>query len=113
MSANNIILQSYGPYNHRRYGKPWGARIILKGVTPEYVFSVGNYAGTDMGGEVLIQAAPGWIIAFGQKDHRNTRKTANDWYLVGEDMTLTSISRADAIRHLMGQAQERQEVSHA
>lgn len=92
------VRLSFGSYNPRRYSRPWGARITFGGDNrADYAFD-GNFLGDDDGGEVVINARPGEIVAFGQKDKRGGR-SENDWYVVGPDGSLDEISRADALKH--------------
>lgn len=95
-----IIKQSFGSYNDRRYGKPWGAKVSLSGIKPQYDFC-GSFDGTPgSAGNVRIEAEVGDVLAFGQKDFRGNN-TENDWYLTQEDGSLKTISRSDAIDYLM------------
>jgi hypothetical protein len=101
------VTETFRAYNDRRYGKPWGAIITFTAAKPEYNFKAGSYLGGCMGGEVVIQCQPGDLVAIGQKDFRNPRKTDNDWYVVGQDGTLSGIDRADALRHYQAEQKRR------
>ena len=93
-----LISKSYGSYNDRRYSRPWGARVNLDGVKLAYKFT-GQYQGDYSGGEVMIEAEPGMILAFGQRDNRG-KNTENDLYRVQSDGSLATIDRASAVRYL-------------
>ena len=88
-------------YNERRYGKPWIATVDFStGAKGEFAW--GEWVGDPRNGSsgiLLIDASPGDIIARGQKDHRQMRNSAPDWYQVAEDGTLTALpGPADAYR---------------
>ena len=103
----NITVHKYGSYNSRRYGRPWAAIITFDGTgRANYNFGAGTYLGNDEGGELIITAQPGDIIAAGQKDNRKPQNSTNDWYLVGDTNELIGISRADAFRQYKKNRQE-------
>ena len=65
-----MIIEIETPaYNHRRYGKPWIARISFEDCAGD--FHWGNWIGSP-GEEGLLQieCEPGDIVARGQKDTR-------------------------------------------
>lgn len=95
-----ITITRYGTYNKRRYGRPWAAIVTLgQDGRPSYDFRAGYYAGTDDGGELMINAKPGDVIAYGQKDHRGNG-SSHEWMQVNDDSSVTEISRADGLRML-------------
>jgi hypothetical protein len=61
------VTITVGEYNARRYSRPWIARVKEwpVGAYPELVF--GGHLGVN---EAEIEAAPGDIVKYGQKDHR-------------------------------------------
>ena len=70
-------------YNHRRYGRPWIAKVDFS--TPKGDFSWGDWTGDAYnGGEgvLSIDAVPGDIIATGQKDNRKPSNSAPYFYVV-------------------------------
>lgn len=80
------ITKETGSYNHRRMGKPWIARVDFS--TPKGEFAWGDWSGDHYnGGEgvLSIEAAPGDIIAKGQKDNRQPRNSAPYYYVVLAD----------------------------
>lgn len=70
-------------YNHRRYGKPWIAIVDFTDTKGEFKFGdwVGSHGDSGM---LMIKAEPGTIIASGQKDFRQPKNSAPDWYVVVE-----------------------------
>ena len=90
------IAIKYPAYNHRRYGRPWIARVAVwpVGGSPELEF--GSYCGDKNGGEVEILARPGDIIRDGQRDGRKAEGTISDWSVVEADYSLREISQAEA-----------------
>lgn len=87
------ITSETNSYNHRRYSKPWIAKVDFSaGPKGEFVF--GDWAGDhhNGGAGVLeIDADQGDIIAIGQKDFRNPRKSAPDFFVVTSDGSLDNI----------------------
>jgi len=80
-------------YNQRRYGKPWIAIVDFSEST-KGDFSWGDWTGDHYnGGEgvLSINATPGDIIAKGQKDNRQPKNSAPDFYVVGTGGELKSI----------------------
>lgn len=62
----------YGAYNHRRYSKPWIARVDFA-ATPKGQFTWGDAVGDSSSGVILvIDAEEGQIVAYGQKDFRGS-----------------------------------------
>jgi hypothetical protein len=99
-SVNNLSVKfDFGPYNFRRYSKPWGAVVTFDGVKAQYDFSRGAYLGDDMGGKVVIACSPGDIVAKGQRDNRKPKHTDNTWYVVDDDGSTRAIDRAAAFEH--------------
>lgn len=70
-----------GSYNTRRYGKPWIAKVTKwdVGKHPEIEFGVSVDAH-----QAEIDAEPGQIIRYGQKDHRGNG-TMNNWAILLQD----------------------------
>lgn len=74
-------------YNQRRYGKPWVARVDFTQST-KGDFSWGDWTGDHYNGGagvLTISVNPGDIVAEGQKDTRQPRKSAPDFSVVGAD----------------------------
>ena len=80
-------------YNHRRMGNPWIAKVDFS--TPKgFLFSWGDWTGDHYnGGEgvLSIDAAPGDIIARGQKDNRQPRNSPPNFYAVMADGKIVSL----------------------
>jgi len=89
----------YSGYNHRRYGKPWGAIVKFEGTKMVYDFSAGTFLGdSSKGGKVYIECQPGDIIATGQRDFRGGN-TENTLYVVDEDGSLKRVDKVAALEH--------------
>lgn len=90
-------------YNQRRMGKPWIARVNF--TTPKGDFIWGDWVGDHYnGGEgvLSIDANPGDIIATGQKDNRQPKNSAPEFYVVNQVGDLESIGdKGDAYKHYL------------
>jgi len=78
------ITRETGSYNQRRMGRPWIA-IVDFSASARGEFRWGDWTGDHYnGGEgvLSIDAAPGDIIAVGQKDNRQPRNSAPYFYAV-------------------------------
>jgi hypothetical protein len=77
-------------YNERRFGKPWIALVDF--ADPKGDFRFGQWVG-DAGsdGLLIIEAEPGDIVATGQKDNRNLRNSAPEYFQVTDDGQLTPL----------------------
>ena len=87
------ITINTGSYNHRRYGKPWIAKVDFDS-SAKGEFSWGEWTGDHYnGGEgvLSIDTNPGDIIAKGQKDNRQPRNSAPDFFIVSATGDLDSI----------------------
>jgi len=72
------------PYNDRRYGKPYIARMDFSS-SPQGEVSWGDWVGQPgEEGVLVLEAEPGDVIMVGQKDNRNSRKSVPDYYIVAE-----------------------------
>ena len=86
-----ITVKTIG-YNQRRCGKPWIAKVNFE--SPKGDFAWGDWTGDHYNGgagTLTINANPGDIIARGQKDFRNKRNSAPDFYVVSGDGSLEEI----------------------
>lgn len=86
------IERNTASYNHRRMGRPWIAKVDF--ATPKGEFVFGDWTGDAYnGGEgvLTITADPGDIIAKGQKDNRQPKNSAPDFYVVLPDGKLDPI----------------------
>jgi hypothetical protein len=98
-----IITAETSSYNSRRMGKPWIATVDF--TTPKGEFSWGDWTGDHYnGGEgvLSIDAAPGSIIAIGQKDNRQPRNSAPVFYVAtaAGDLDLLG-DKGDAYKHYL------------
>ena len=92
-------------YNQRRYGKPWIAKVDFS--DPKGAFSFGDWIGDGWNGgagTLQIDANPGDIIATGQKDNRNPKYSAPDFYEVTSDGKLNYLGdKGAAYKHYKDQ----------
>lgn len=78
------ITQETSSYNHRRMGRPWIAKVDFSETTKGN-FIWGSWTGDHYnGGEgvLSIDTHIGDIVAMGQKDNRQPRNSAPDFYEV-------------------------------
>ncbi|MDD5095556.1 MAG: hypothetical protein PHV74_14450 [Dehalococcoidia bacterium] len=90
------ITINWNGYNHRRYSRPWIAKIIAWDKKPELDW--GQYLGDDNGGTLEIEAQPGDIIRYGQKDGRGNSGT-NAWAIIQNDGTEMDVTQGAAREH--------------
>jgi hypothetical protein len=66
------VTITFGPYNQRRYGRPWIAKLTSWpiGKSPELAF------GGLIGLTTEIEASPGAIVRWGQRDNRGNHSTS-------------------------------------
>lgn len=88
----------FGPYNSRRFGRPWGAKVEFEGTKMVYDFKAGHYLGDDRGGNVYIECNPGDLIAYGQRDGRGNG-TMNVLAIVNNDGSLQEVDKTAALEH--------------
>ena len=97
------ITKETNSYNQRRYGKPWIAKVDF--ATPKGDYTWGDWTGDRYNGGkgiLSITAKAGDIIAIGQKDNRQPRNTAPDFYLVTSSGELESIGdKGAAYKHYL------------
>lgn len=93
------------PYNARRYGKPWIARVDYTTSISKPEFIWGEWAGSHGSAGLLeIDVQPGDIVAKGQKDLRKNRGGAY-YSQVQEDGTLLSLaSPGEAVKAFRARA---------
>lgn len=86
-------------YNEKRYGTPWVAKVDFT-AAPRGEMVFGNWIGTPgHEGVLVLDAAPGDIVARGQKDFRNPKNSAATYYIVGADGQLERVgSKGDAYK---------------
>jgi len=88
------ITRAFPDFNSRRFSRPWGAIVTFPdGIKPSYAFT-GHWDGQ----AVIIEAEPGAVVAFGQRDYRGNR-TTKTLFVVGADGELTEVTEAAAREH--------------
>jgi hypothetical protein len=90
------VTYEVGSYNPRRYGKPWIAKITA--------WPIGRLPTLEFGATVdvwtaEIDAEPGAVIRFGQKDMRRGTNTTADWGIVLADGTVRDCSASAGRTH--------------
>ena len=91
------ITKDTGSYNDRRYGKPYIAKIVWD--TPQGTAQWGEWVGQPgQPGLLVLDVEPGDTVMLGQKDHRNSRKSAPDYYVVADDGALHPVTKAEAYK---------------
>jgi hypothetical protein len=89
------------PYNDRRYGAPWCARVTGVKARTELVYKWGDStARHGDSGLLRVRCAPGEIVAWGQKDLRKPSNSEHHLLLMAEDGSMSVIDRTDAFRRL-------------
>jgi hypothetical protein len=89
------VIFGVGSYNSRRYGKPWLAVITD--------WPIGKHPTLEFGASLdwrtaEIDAKPGQIVRFGQKDHRGNGTTA-EWGIVQRDGVILESNPTDCREH--------------
>lgn len=99
-----VTLAKFGPYNYRRYGRPWLAKLegIPGSVKLKYNFVedafVPDEDGLDSGGVIMGYLSDGDYIAYGQKDFRGGNSVS--WHGIFLDGQLQQISKSEIVRAL-------------
>lgn len=99
------ISKETDSYNDRRYGKPYIALCDEKGKAAKWGDWIGQ---AGRAGELSIDADPGDVVMIGQKDYRNSRKSAPDYYFVNADRELERGSKIKCVK--MSRAYKSQSV---
>lgn len=97
-----LLRKTFRPYNKARFSKPWGGVCRQDGLKIGYDFT-GLYQGDERGGDVVIEAEPGMILAFGQKDTKGA-KGIQEYHIVEHSGELTQIGKQEAYDHLAREA---------
>ena len=93
-----LCRKTFRPYNKARFSRPWGGVCRLDGLKLGYDFT-GLYQGDERGGDVVVEAEAGMILAFGQKDTKG-QKGIGEYYIVERSGDLTQIGKQEAYDHL-------------
>lgn len=88
----------FADYNHRRFSRPWIAKVTAWPVGGRATLQWGTFLGDHHGGEVEIEAEPGEVIRYGQKDHRAGNRTSAEWAIVGSDGAVNNCTEAHAAK---------------
>jgi hypothetical protein len=81
------VTITFDPYNTRRYGRPWIARVTDWPIGKSPVLEFGGLFGLT----AEIEASPGAVVRWGQRDNRGNNTTAR-WGIVqvNGDVTRTT-----------------------
>jgi len=83
-------------YNARRYGKPWIAVVTVWPVGKRPELRWGSNVGYSL---AEIDAPPGAVIRYGQKDYRREWQSENEWAVVAANGSLISVTPKFARDH--------------
>lgn len=89
-----IVTVTFQSYNARRYGKPWVAKITDWPVGKHPTLEFG--ATTDLVAE--IEAEPGAIVRWGQRDYRG-KNTEAEWGIVRAGGVIEDATAARCLKH--------------
>jgi hypothetical protein len=83
-------------YNDRRYGKPYIAKMDFTTAKGEPTW--GNWVGAagEAGLLILDNVEAGDVIMRGQRDTRNMKNSAPDYYILDAELKRTACSKVDA-----------------
>ncbi len=94
------ITRETSSYNQRRYSKPWIAVVDFR-TDPKGDFGFGSWVGDHNNGSeglLVIDAEEGEIVAIGQKDFRQPRNSAPDYYQVRDGKLVHVSGKAEAYK---------------
>lgn len=93
------VKKEFGVYDDKQFGRPWIFKIVKWPVGQESQVEWGKWIGDSRhGGEVEINAEPGEIVRYGQKDYEGS-KTISEWSIVQTDGSLFSTNPLAARQH--------------
>lgn len=95
MDKPKRVAINFNGYNHRRYGKPWCAKVTAWEIGKAPELEWGGYLGDASGGECELLALPGEVVRWGQKDHRGNNTTAH-WGVVTPELTVLPVTAKEA-----------------
>ena len=101
MGSKLIEIASFGPYDAKRYGRPWLAKLKGNPGTTKltYDFQESAFAGDpENGGKLMGHLNDGDYISYGQKDFRG--ECTIQWTGVYSNGELKPISKADIVMTL-------------
>ena len=100
MEAKIRVTIEWAGYNHRRYSKPWIARIVEWNGSEKPTLEWGQWLGTsDDGGVLEVYANPGDIIRWGQKDYRKIHHSVNEYGILQDSGEIEDTTPANAKKH--------------
>jgi len=88
-------------YNPRRDGKPWICRVTdwpVGASKPEIAWGAWMGSPGDAG-ELVVEAAPGDVLRWGQNDLRRSNHTYRQYGIVEGDLTVREVTDAEAAEH--------------
>jgi hypothetical protein len=88
------ITVQFGPWNPKRYGKPWIAKVTAWPVGKAPTLEFGALVGTTP----EIAAEPGTVVRWGQRDYRGNG-TERHWGVVLDDGTIEPRSNEECRAH--------------
>ncbi len=93
-------------YNRKRYSSPWCAKVTFPD-GPKAVYEFGQSSG-DRGeaGVMRVPCRAGEIVAWGQKDFRNSNGTTHQLAVMEQDGSMTNVDRVEAYRRFSRREQE-------
>jgi hypothetical protein len=98
------VTVTFPAYNTRRYGRPWIARVSAWPVGKPPTLDWGTCID---GRTVEVDATPGEIVRWGQRDHRGGNTDAQ-WGIVQPDASVLTVTARIAREHWLAT-----ESSHA
>jgi hypothetical protein len=105
-----IVTINFSGYNFRRYSRPWIARVIAWPIGGRATLTWGTFLGNDAGGAAEIEAEPGDVIRYGQKDYRKAHNSSAEWALVLEDGSHQDIDELTAARAFRAKAEAKADM---
>lgn len=108
------IERKTAAYNQRRYGRPWIARVVIKGGQLDYQW--GQWIGDHSNGSeglLIIDLEVGDVFARGQKDFKKPKNSAPNYLVLGADGKGEYLaSKVEAYKLLSSEIPVTAEVSH-
>lgn len=99
-SSNKDEVRAYkdfDEYNHRRYSRPWIAKVTGWSVGDYPILEFGTYIGEHgEAGQVEIMVSVGTLVKYGQKDYYQSNKTINQFAIVQSNGKLKDITPLEA-----------------
>ncbi len=94
------VTIAWDEYNHRRYSKPWIAKVVGWDESEKPNLEWGQWLGTpDDGGDIEVYASVGDIIRWGQKDYRKIYRSVNKYGIVRGSGKIEDTTPAKAKKH--------------